>query len=549
MKEKIILSIGLLVSNRRDTIKKCLDSLISIRKAIPSELIIIDTGCEKDVREILKKYADVLEKFTWCNDLAKARNETLKYAHGEWYLYLDDDEWFTDTKELINFFKSGEYKKYECASYIQRNYLDSNASQYTDSVVSRMIKLTSDTQFVSKIHEYLTPIYAKNKGLHAVVDHFGYVYETKEALWKHYERNKVLLEEMIKEEPNNLRWYVQLAQEHRTVQEWQKLYDLSENCLKRIKENYEVCSDIFLGVFYAGKIVAWKETWKHKEGLFACKEALKDNRNTQLFHAFAELYMAWFCYWLEKNEEAEQHIINYFKWEVFFKQNQPLLLLQRSAPFVADCFDIVMKKSVYSMLICIGLRRGDTSYLKKYFHKLEWRGHHLYVFEDIVPMLIQFINRTDIINQDNINCRGLINKAESKNERSDLSENEKILKEVLQIMFAHGPMWQYFCDEMIKAEQDGNNMHQAMEVIRKLLPEAIQSEEVEYDKNAHKTNCDTSSSVSKETEEMKALAEQIKSQIRLLIENGMHEEAKGIIAQLQKMLPEDEELKEMERKL
>ena len=33
-------------------------------------------------------------------------------------MYLDDDEWFVDTRELIEFFVSGEYKKYGQASYI-----------------------------------------------------------------------------------------------------------------------------------------------------------------------------------------------------------------------------------------------------------------------------------------------------------------------------------------------------------------------------------------------------------------------------------------------
>uniref|UniRef100_UPI004057969D glycosyltransferase n=1 Tax=Agathobacter sp. TaxID=2021311 RepID=UPI004057969D len=535
--KKIVLSIGLLVSNRKDTIRKCLDSLTPIRKAIPSELIIIDTGCDEEVRSILKEYADVLERFTWCNDFSKARNETLKYAHGEWYLYLDDDEWFADTKELIGFFQSGEYKNYGYASYVQRNYLDMQASQYTDAWVSRMTKLTHETHFESKIHEYIVPMKGNCKGLHSYVDHFGYVYETEEALWKHYERNALLLKEMIKEEPKNLRWRIQMAQEYRTVREWQKLYDLGEECLGMVKEKNEMYANIYLGAFYAAKIVAMREWGKNEEGLLFCEEASRDKRNTELFQAFAELRMAWFCYWLGRLDEAMKHVLEYFKWRDFFEKNEPLLFLQRSAPFVADSFDIVMQKEMYSIMMCSMLRKGDASYLGKYFSKLEWDGKHLYVFEDMVQTLIFAMNRWDgrSLMQDVEETDFLQGKASADN------VSEEIYKTVLQTMYAHGALWEYFCQELCRAQEEGQNVHNVMELIRKALPQAIANKNSVG--NAEIQNNATQS------QEMKQLAEQIKVQLHLLIQNGMCEEAKSVIAQLKRMLPKDAELEEMERLL
>ena len=52
----------------------------------------------------MDSYADTMTEFVWCSDFAKARNVNLCQAKGEWYLYLDDDEWFGDTDELIDFF-------------------------------------------------------------------------------------------------------------------------------------------------------------------------------------------------------------------------------------------------------------------------------------------------------------------------------------------------------------------------------------------------------------------------------------------------------------
>ena len=80
MNNHILLSIAVLVSNRRDTIRPCLDSLTPIREAIPCELILLDTGCDADVRAILEEYGDTVAEFTWCQDFSKARNATLPYA-------------------------------------------------------------------------------------------------------------------------------------------------------------------------------------------------------------------------------------------------------------------------------------------------------------------------------------------------------------------------------------------------------------------------------------------------------------------------------------
>lgn len=502
MEKKPILSIALLVSNRRDTIRQCLDSLTPIREAVPSELIILDTGCDADVRAILDEYADKIENFTWIKDFSAARNVTLQMAEGEWYMYLDDDEWFTDTKEIIEFFQSGEYKDYGYASYIQRNYLDMKASQYTDAWVSRMSKRWPDLHFESKIHEYMEPMEGNCKGLRSFVDHYGYVYETEEALRKHYERNSVLLKEMIEEEPTNLRWRIHLAQEYRTMRMWHELYDMGTQCLALIEGKDEMYSNIYLGCFYASRILsmreqgleAWKEQgadgryvspetlgadacYYYEEGIRLCTDALKDKRNTELFQAFCELRMTWFTYWLGRYDEALEHGCKYLDWLAFFEENEPLLFLQKSSPIVCDSFDDVMKKEVYSILMCIGLKKSSVAYLQEYFDKLEWTGHHLYVFEDMIPVLIESMDYIDANEQ-----------------------TEAVFSRVLQTIQNHGPLCEYYNQELQKAE-------------------------------------------------LRKLGSQIKEQLKVLIQAGMKEQAKSVITQVKEMLPGDEELEELERQI
>ena len=102
--ERPVLTISLLSSNRKDTIRKCLDSLNTLRERVDSELIIVDTGNNEEMRKIHEEYTDLIIPFTWCNDFSKARNVGLNAAKGEWFLYLDDDEWFIDTVDIEEFF-------------------------------------------------------------------------------------------------------------------------------------------------------------------------------------------------------------------------------------------------------------------------------------------------------------------------------------------------------------------------------------------------------------------------------------------------------------
>ena len=68
--QKPILTISLLSSNRRDTIRKCLDSLKTLRERVPSELIIVDTSQNEEMKRILEEYTDKIIPFTWCNDFS-----------------------------------------------------------------------------------------------------------------------------------------------------------------------------------------------------------------------------------------------------------------------------------------------------------------------------------------------------------------------------------------------------------------------------------------------------------------------------------------------
>ena len=234
--EKPLLSISLLVSNSIDTIRNCMESIKPLLEALPSELIVVDGGSKDGAIDIAREYADEIVPFIWCNDFSAARNAGLEKTSGEWFLYLDDDEWFEDVTEILDFFQSGEYKQYEHGWYVQRNYSNREGSSCTDCYVSRMHKIIPGFLFRGKIHEAFAPASSNVKQFSCYVHHYGYVYDTPEQKRQKSERNLSLVEEAHAENPKDLRMASQLVQEYMAIEQWEKAEAVIQTMIQQNKE-------------------------------------------------------------------------------------------------------------------------------------------------------------------------------------------------------------------------------------------------------------------------------------------------------------------------
>src|SRR5690554_806236 len=109
------LSIVMMVKNESKYLEQCLSSLEPIRKAIKSELIIVDTGSKDNTVEIARKFTDKVYFHQWNDNFSEMRNITISYAKGEWLFVIDGDEIVEDAQDLINFLKSKKSKKFNSA--------------------------------------------------------------------------------------------------------------------------------------------------------------------------------------------------------------------------------------------------------------------------------------------------------------------------------------------------------------------------------------------------------------------------------------------------
>lgn len=210
---KIKLTIGMLVSNHVQYIRNCMESIQPLLKTIPSELVVIDTkGEETDGSiAIVREYTDKIFPFTWCNDFSAARNAILEHASGEWFLYFDDDEWFDNVQEFIDFFQSGECDNYYTGFYYTRDYAADGT--YSMGIAGRMIRRTENTRFVGKVHEGFNEVFSPNKCFSCFTHHYGYAFATEESKQLHQQRNLMILREELKAQGASPRLCAQIVQE------------------------------------------------------------------------------------------------------------------------------------------------------------------------------------------------------------------------------------------------------------------------------------------------------------------------------------------------
>jgi tetratricopeptide (TPR) repeat protein len=94
LSENPMLSVCMIVRDEEKVLPRCLRSV----QTVADELIVVDTGSRDNTISIAEDFGAKVFRFEWCDDFAAARNESLKYATGDWIFQVDaDDELVSDS--------------------------------------------------------------------------------------------------------------------------------------------------------------------------------------------------------------------------------------------------------------------------------------------------------------------------------------------------------------------------------------------------------------------------------------------------------------------
>ena len=229
----MVLSIGMIVKNEEKFLRRCLEGLKYIMDNVESELIICDTGSTDATVEIAKEFTEKVFEIEWKDDFAWARNQNLKRSKGQWYMVIDADEIFEkqeDAQGIIDFFNSGEYKKYYVASIPTKNMV--GLTEANVFLAGRLYRIHKELAWHGKIHEYMSPLYQPIKKLDCTLRHYGYDYQNRDDMMVKHERNlKPMLEELEKS-PNSIRIMSHLARQYLSVHELDEAHKYIERGMK-----------------------------------------------------------------------------------------------------------------------------------------------------------------------------------------------------------------------------------------------------------------------------------------------------------------------------
>lgn len=214
---KFLLTIGVPISNQIATIERCLSHIKPLLEQVDSELLVVNTGSTDGTLDVCKAYGARIVEFPWCDNMSAARNTGIYHALGEWYMSIDDDEWFDDVSEIVSFFQKGIYKEYDIAYYIQRNYRTLEGEEYYDVSALRMAKIVPELHFEGRIHDALLtrPVAGGVRmcQLDSYAYHYGFAKGDAAKTKEKYKRNMSCLLYDVYEYPDDLRHNYQMANE------------------------------------------------------------------------------------------------------------------------------------------------------------------------------------------------------------------------------------------------------------------------------------------------------------------------------------------------
>ncbi len=149
------LSLCMIVKDEKANLNSCLESV----RALVDEIVVVDTGSTDRTMEIALSHGAIIHSYPWNNDFSSARNESLKYATGEWILILDADE-VLDVNDHTNIRQLIDAKGVDGYRLVQRTYLK-------QSTCADWISLDKETELARGCHgymqSYLVRLFQNNK--------------------------------------------------------------------------------------------------------------------------------------------------------------------------------------------------------------------------------------------------------------------------------------------------------------------------------------------------------------------------------------------------
>ncbi|RPF49894.1 glycosyltransferase involved in cell wall biosynthesis [Thermodesulfitimonas autotrophica] len=241
----------MIVRDEAQNLPRCLQSAAGF----VDEIIVIDTGSRDTTPHLAAQYGARVFYLPWPDDFSQARNESLKYATGEWILILDaDEELPAETAARLK--ELAATTGVEAWIFTVVNHIDPATGLRTRHPNLRLFRNRKEYRFEGKVHEQVKrSILRANPGAvigysGLIINHYGYNRAARGRRAK-TERNIALLHRALTDNPTDSFIHYNLAVSLFALGDYEKAQKHYEAAVASLKEpagfapalyrNYAVC--------------------------------------------------------------------------------------------------------------------------------------------------------------------------------------------------------------------------------------------------------------------------------------------------------------------
>jgi glycosyltransferase involved in cell wall biosynthesis len=146
---KPTLTVGIIAKDAESDILRCVESIWGLA----DEILIGDTGSTDNTKAIVSdirkvRVVDLPSVHEHLDGFAGVRNELLKHATGDWFLWIDTDEILADAPAVAKYLDALVYHGF----ILRQHHFHLDAPDYADKPV-RIVRRRDDIQFYGCIHE------------------------------------------------------------------------------------------------------------------------------------------------------------------------------------------------------------------------------------------------------------------------------------------------------------------------------------------------------------------------------------------------------------
>jgi tetratricopeptide (TPR) repeat protein len=216
----------MIVKDEAARLPACLDSVAGA----VDEMVIVDTGSTDDTVAVARARGARVVSFTWRDDFAAARNESLRHARGDWALVLDADERLAlGAPTLRDAVAAPRADGLDCR--LVSALPPGEPSPTIAAWYCRLFRRSEGVRFDGRVHEQIAPSIVAAGGRVArgpvTITHLGYAAPSAAKV----ARNLRLLRQQLGERPGHAFTLLSLGLTLVTAGDWREASDVLERAL------------------------------------------------------------------------------------------------------------------------------------------------------------------------------------------------------------------------------------------------------------------------------------------------------------------------------